>query len=77
MDVARCFLAFFVPPLAVYLQEGFSRRHWWTLLLTLCGFVPGVALALYAVFQHVAQPPPNPLLDAAVAASRHRSAPPG
>ena len=60
MPVCRCFLAFFVPPLAVFLQEGLTTRHWVTLLLTACGFVPGVAFALYTIFRAESQPPPWP-----------------
>lgn len=73
MDVLRCFLAFFVPPLAVYLQEGLSRRHWWTVLLTMCGIFPGIAYALYAVFTHVSRPRSNPALEAALDAARSRT----
>lgn len=56
MAVLRCFVAFFVPPLGVYLQEGLSARHWLALLLTLLGFVPGVIYAVYVIFQHESEP---------------------
>ena len=59
----RCFVAFFIPPLGVYLQEGLSKRHWLALLLTILGFVPGVLYAVYVIFQHESQPRPLPPLD--------------
>jgi uncharacterized membrane protein YqaE (UPF0057 family) len=58
MDIVRCFIAFFVPPLAVYLQEGLSRRHWITVLLTILGIFPGILFAVYVVFEHESRPHP-------------------
>jgi len=42
-------LAVLLPPLAVFLNAGISRRFWMNLLLTMLGFVPGAVHALYIV----------------------------
>ena len=63
MAMLRCFTAFFIPPLGVYLQEGLSARHWIALLLTVLGFVPGVLYAVYVIFEHESQPRPLPPLE--------------
>ncbi|MDG6099174.1 YqaE/Pmp3 family membrane protein [Alteromonas sp. ZYF713] len=42
-------LAVLLPPLAVYLNAGMSRRFWINLLLTMLGFVPGAVHAFYIV----------------------------
>lgn len=63
MDIVRCFIAFFVPPLAVYLQEGLSRRHWIAVLLTMLGIIPGILFAIYAVFEYESRPLSLPAID--------------
>jgi len=42
-------LAVLLPPLAVYLNAGITRKFWINLLLTMLGFVPGAMHALYTV----------------------------
>lgn len=49
MDPVRLVLALLLPPLAVFLQEGASRRFWIDCVLTLLGWVPGVLFALYVL----------------------------
>ena len=41
--------ALFLPPLGVFLVRGLTGAFWISVLLTLLGFVPGLAFALYTV----------------------------
>ncbi|MEN3745731.1 YqaE/Pmp3 family membrane protein [Sphingomonas sp. HF-S3] len=45
----RIAAAVFAPPLATYLSGGASRNFWITIGLTMLGFVPGMAHALWLV----------------------------
>ena len=46
-DVLTLFLAVLLPPVAVWMEDGFGRRFYLNLVLTLLGFFPGM---LHAVF---------------------------
>ncbi len=41
--------AVLLPPLAVYLVDGFGTRFWMGLVLTILAWVPGVLFALWVV----------------------------
>jgi uncharacterized membrane protein YqaE (UPF0057 family) len=41
--------ALFLPPLGVFLVRGLSGAFWLSVGLTLLGFLPGVAFALFTV----------------------------
>ncbi len=43
----RIAAAVFAPPLATYLGRGATRDFWITIGLTVLGFVPGIAHALW------------------------------
>jgi uncharacterized membrane protein YqaE (UPF0057 family) len=49
VDVLRILLAILLPPLGVFLQEGFGKHFWINVLLTLLGYVPGVVHAIYII----------------------------
>lgn len=49
MTVVEIILAFFLPPLSVFLDRGLRTEFWICLLLTLLAWVPGVIYALYVV----------------------------
>lgn len=49
MPILRIVLAIFLPPLAVFLTRGLGRAFWISVLLTIIGFVPGAAYALFVV----------------------------
>jgi uncharacterized membrane protein YqaE (UPF0057 family) len=40
-------ISFFIPPLGVYIRFGLQEQFWVSLALTLLGFLPGVAHAVY------------------------------
>ncbi|WP_282063844.1 YqaE/Pmp3 family membrane protein [Roseobacter litoralis] len=49
MDVIRIILSVIIPPLGVFLQEGFGKHFWINILLTLLGYIPGLVHAVYIV----------------------------
>ena len=49
MDFIRIIIAILLPPLGVFLQVGFSGAFWLNILLTLCGYIPGVVHAVYII----------------------------
>ena len=49
MKLAEIILAFLLPPLAVALRTGLSRKVLIALLLQLLGHIPGVIYALYVI----------------------------
>ncbi len=46
----------FAPPLATYLGRGASRDFWITIGLTVLGFVPGIAHALWLLMSRRGAP---------------------
>lgn len=42
-------LAFFLPPLAVFMMSGLNRDFWINLILTLLGWIPGTIHAIYLI----------------------------
>ncbi len=49
VDVLRVLLAIVLPPLGVFLQVGLGLQFWLNVLLTLLGYVPGIAHAVYVI----------------------------
>lgn len=49
MDVVRILLAILLPPLGVFLQVGIGLHFWLNILLTLCGYLPGIIHAVYII----------------------------
>ncbi|MGI3164759.1 YqaE/Pmp3 family membrane protein [Pseudooceanicola sp. 200-1SW] len=50
-DVPRVLLAFLLPPLGVFFQVGLGKHFWFSILLTLLGWVPGIIHALYIILR--------------------------
>lgn len=50
-DLIRVILAIIFPPLGVFTQVGLTKHFWINLLLTFCGFLPGIAHALYIILR--------------------------
>lgn len=48
-NLVQVIVAIFLPPVAVALQEGLSKRFWISLVLTLLFFIPGMIYSLYVV----------------------------
>jgi uncharacterized membrane protein YqaE (UPF0057 family) len=49
MDVVRILCAIFLPPLGVFLQVGLGLHFWLNILLTLCGYLPGIVHAVWII----------------------------
>lgn len=49
MDLIRILIAIFIPPLGVFLQEGFGKHFWINIVLTLLGYIPGIVHAVYII----------------------------
>ncbi|KJF75485.1 MULTISPECIES: YqaE/Pmp3 family membrane protein [Rhizobium/Agrobacterium group] len=51
MDVIRILIAIILPPVGVFLQVGFGLHFWLNILLTLCGYVPGIIHAIWVIMR--------------------------
>ena len=49
MDVIRVIFAILLPPLGVFLQVGLCLHFWLNILLTLCGYIPGIVHAVWII----------------------------
>lgn len=49
MDVIRILIAILLPPVGVFLQVGIGLHFWLNILLTLCGYLPGVVHAIWVI----------------------------
>lgn len=49
MDVIRILFSILLPPLGVFLQVGIGAQFWINILLTLCGYIPGIIHAIYII----------------------------
>lgn len=49
MDVIRILIAIILPPVGVFLQVGLGLHFWLNILLTLCGYVPGIINAIWVI----------------------------
>ena len=51
MDLIRILLSILLPPVGVFLQVGIGLHFWLNILLTLCGYVPGIIHAVYIILK--------------------------
>ncbi len=51
LDIIRVLLAIFLPPVGVFLQVGLGLQFWINILLTLCGYFPGIIHALWVILR--------------------------
>ena len=49
MDFLRIVIAILLPPVGVFLQVGFGGAFWLNILLTLCGYIPGIVHAVWVI----------------------------
>jgi uncharacterized membrane protein YqaE (UPF0057 family) len=49
MDIIRLIFAIILPPVGVFMQVGFGGAFWLNILLTLCGYIPGIVHAVYII----------------------------
>lgn len=48
-DMVKILLAIFLPPLGVFFEVGLGLQFWINILLTLCGYLPGIIHAVYVI----------------------------
>lgn len=48
-DLIRIALSVLVPPIGVFLQVGFGLHFWLNIVLTLCGYIPGLVHAIWII----------------------------
>ncbi|QDT41679.1 Proteolipid membrane potential modulator [Gimesia alba] len=48
-DVLRIILAIILPPVGVLLQVGLGMHFWLNIVLTLCGYIPGLVHAVWVI----------------------------
>ncbi|MDZ7927908.1 MAG: YqaE/Pmp3 family membrane protein [Agrobacterium sp.] len=51
MDVIRILIAIILPPVGVFLQVGLGLQFWLNILLTLCGYIPGIIHAIWVIMR--------------------------
>jgi uncharacterized membrane protein YqaE (UPF0057 family) len=51
MDVIRILFAILLPPVGVFLQVGIGLHFWLNILLTLCGYIPGIIHAIWVIIK--------------------------
>lgn len=51
VDIIRILLAIILPPVGVFLQVGLGLQFWLNILLTLCGYVPGIIHAIWVIMR--------------------------
>lgn len=51
MDIIRIILSVLFPPLGVFFRVGFGGHFWLNLLLTFCGYIPGLIHAIWVIAQ--------------------------
>ena len=49
MDLIKIIFAILLPPLGVFMQVGFAGAFWLNILLTLCGYIPGIVHAVWII----------------------------
>lgn len=49
MDILRIIVAILLPPLGVFMQVGFGGAFWLNILLTICGYIPGIVHAVWVI----------------------------
>lgn len=49
MDFIRVLLSILLPPVGVFLQVGIGLQFWLNILLTICGYIPGIVHAVWII----------------------------
>lgn len=49
MDIVRLIIAILLPPLGVFLQVGIKGHFWLNIVLTICGYLPGIIHAVWII----------------------------
>lgn len=49
MELLKILLAIILPPIGVFFQVGIGKHFWINLLLTICGYIPGIVHAVWVI----------------------------
>lgn len=49
MDLIRIVFSVIIPPVGVFLQVGLGGAFWLNIILTLCGYIPGLVHAIWII----------------------------
>ncbi|WP_115719475.1 YqaE/Pmp3 family membrane protein [Gallaecimonas mangrovi] len=49
MDIIRLIFSIILPPLGVFLQVGIGLQFWINIILTCCGYLPGIIHAVWII----------------------------
>ncbi len=49
MNLVRVLFAILLPPVGVLLTVGLGLQFWLNILLTLCGYIPGIVHAVWVI----------------------------
>jgi uncharacterized membrane protein YqaE (UPF0057 family) len=49
MNIIRILISIFLPPLGIFLKVGIGFHFWLNIILTICGYFPGVIHAVYII----------------------------
>lgn len=47
MDLIRIIVSVLIPPIGAFLKVGFGLHFWLNLLLTICGYFPGLVHVIW------------------------------
>jgi uncharacterized membrane protein YqaE (UPF0057 family) len=48
-ELIKILLAIFLPPVGVFFQVGIGKHFWINIILTLCGYIPGIVHAVWVI----------------------------
>ncbi len=49
MELIKIIISIILPPLGVFMQVGIGKHFWLNILLTLCGYLPGIVHAIWVI----------------------------
>jgi uncharacterized membrane protein YqaE (UPF0057 family) len=49
MELIKIIISIILPPLGVFMQVGIGKHFWLNILLTLCGYIPGIIHAIWVI----------------------------
>ena len=48
-ELLKIIFAIILPPLGTFLQVGIGKHFWINIILTLCGYLPGIVHAVWVI----------------------------
>lgn len=49
MDLIKILIAILLPPVGVFMAVGLTKHFWINIVLTICGYFPGVIHAVWVI----------------------------